>query len=85
MIAYEKNVGYFSVKMMEYSKNTTKALVIAKYQLSDIKILLSSPISEKSAEEKRMVTDFCVSMVDLAQEVLTEIEGCYEVSNSKHS
>ncbi len=71
--------------MLEFSKSTHKALAIARYQLTDIKILLSSPIFQKSADEKKMITDFCVSMVDLAQEVLTEIEGSYEVSNSTNS
>ena len=85
MNLYEDTVKYFSNQMLQFSKSTPKALAIAKYQLTDIKILLSSPISEKSADEKRMITDFCVSMVDLAQEILTEIEGCHEVSNSKHS
>lgn len=71
--------------MLEFSKSTHKALAIAQYQLSDIRVLLSSPISEKTMEEKRIITNFCVSMVDLAQEVLTEIEGSCEISNSTNS
>lgn len=85
MTLYENNVKYFSNQMLEFSKNTNKALAIAQYQLSDIRVLLSSPISEKTIEEKQMITNFCVNMVDLAQEVLTKIEGNYEISSSTNS
>lgn len=82
IVLTKKNQKYFSNQMLELGRNTHIALSVAQNLFLDIKILLSSPISEKTATEKKMITDFCVSMVDLAEEVLTKIEGSHEIFNS---